>query len=127
MYTDDKRLLNLETVNPCIVIASGDKQSIGVILDMNIEASLTLELTRQELIGANLTTFIPKVYANHHNYWMNRYFDNNRETIINTQRRVYAMNRRGFIIPCDLLVKIIPDLSDGIKIVGMFAKINLRT
>ena len=127
MYQDDRRLLNLETVNPCIVIASGDRNSTGIILDMNIEASTTLEFTRNELIGANLTTFIPKVYADHHNYWMNRYFENNKETIINTQRRVYAMNRRGFMIPCDLLVKVIPDLSSGIRIVGMFSKINLRT
>lgn len=55
--------------------------------------------------------------------WMRRYFDYNHDIVMNTARKVFAQNRRGFLVACDLLIKVIPDLSEGIQLVGVFSKI----
>lgn len=53
-----------------------------------------------------------------------RYFDSNHHTVMNSIREVYAKTRLGFVIQCNLLVKVYPSLSEGIEIVGVFSKSN---
>lgn len=54
---------------------------------------------------------------------MLRYFLENRQNVINTERVVYAINRRNFIIPVSLLIKVVPELDGGIQILGVFARV----
>ena len=53
-----------------------------------------------------------------------RYFDSNHNSVMNSIREVYAKTRLGFVIQCNLLVKVYPSLSEGIEIVGVFSKSN---
>lgn len=55
---------------------------------------------------------------------MHRYFNTNQNVVLNKQRKVFTQNRRGFIIPIDLLAKVIPDLSQGLYAVGVFVLIE---
>lgn len=54
---------------------------------------------------------------------MLRYFLENRQQVINTERVVYAVNRRNFSIPVSLLIKVVPELDRGIQILGVFARV----
>lgn len=54
---------------------------------------------------------------------MLRYFLENRQKVINTERVVYAINRRNFAIPVSLLIKVVPELDGGIQILGVFARV----
>src|SRR3990167_2427210 len=60
---------------------------------------------------------------NNSSSWMLRYFLENRQNVINTERVVYAINRRNFIIPVSLLIKVVPELDGGIQILGVFARV----
>lgn len=125
-FTSDHNLSNMENLHPCIIVASGDAMSMGSVLQANNESLSLLELSRNELIGEKIDVFLPKVYADHHDYWMRRYFTTNDEKALNIARKVFAKNRRGFLVPVKLLIKIIPDLSCGIKVVGVFTELRIK-
>lgn len=121
---NENRIQNLETSNPCIIVASGDFKTMGVILEVNMETQKLLQRMRSELLGENVNMIMPKIYSDYHDFWMKRYFDTNTERIMNRERPVYAYTRNGFVIKVNLLIKIIPEISEGIKIVGVFTEIR---
>jgi hypothetical protein len=65
-YAENTRLRNYESVSPAIIVASGDQKLMGTILTVNLEALKSLEFTRTELLGKNLTTIMPKIYGDNH-------------------------------------------------------------
>lgn len=124
-YGDEKRLRNYENASPSIIVVSGDEKTMGEVISVNIEALNCLEMVRTEILGSNINIIMPKIYAIYHNKWMTRYFDENRDVVMGHARKVYTQNRRGFVFPIDLFIKVIPDLSDGIQIVGIFTKMQI--
>lgn len=125
-FSSDRRLKSIENLNPCIVVASGDFNTMGTVLQVNKEALSLLELSRHELVGEKLDIFLPKIYADHHDFWMKRYFTTNKERVVSTERKVFSKNRRGFMLPCNLLIKVVPKVSEGIKIVGVFTELKSK-
>ena len=55
---------------------------------------------------------------------MSRYFSTNNTIVMNKAREIYAKSRLGFVIPCNLLIKVFPSLSGGVNVVGIFTKSN---
>jgi hypothetical protein len=53
---------------------------------------------------------------------MLNFIEKNTSSVINTERSVYALNGKGFMIKCGLMVKIVPRLSNGIEIVALFSE-----
>lgn len=82
------------------------------------------EYTADELTGANVDILMPKVFAENHDKWMRRYFDTNREKVMNTERRVFPIVKRGFIFPANLLYKILPEVSSSINIIAIFNQVT---
>ena len=54
---------------------------------------------------------------------MTHFLERNQVSVLNTERNVFALNGRGFIIENNLLVKIMPRLNNGIEIVALFSKV----
>lgn len=44
--------------------------------------------------------------------------------MINRSRYVYALSKKGFITPCDLLVKVNPDLNNGLEVIGIVTPVQ---
>lgn len=55
---------------------------------------------------------------------MDRAFEQNRSEMINKERRLYCLHKTGTIVPCLMVVKIVPDTSDGIKLLGLLCPDN---
>ena len=125
-FDNDKRLKNLENLNPCIMIVSGDLKTMGTILEANNEAQMTLQRMKSELVGENVSSIMPKIYSDYHDLWMKRYFTTNTDKSMNREMKVFARGRQGFCIQINMLIKIIPEISEGIKIVGVFTELRHR-
>ena len=52
--------------NPCIVIASADSQTMGIIKRVNSECSKLLGWSAEELSGKPIESIMPKIFADHH-------------------------------------------------------------
>ena len=58
---------------------------------------------------------MPEAYAKRHDYFMTRYFENPTKTkVLNFSRLVFPINKEGYIVPCSLYIKILPNLDFGI-------------
>lgn len=53
---------------------------------------------------------------------MLNFLEKNRASVLNTERPVYALNGKGFLVQCRLLVKMVPRLNNGIEMVALFSE-----
>lgn len=120
---EDARLRLHNNINPCIVIASASRESMGIIINANPECNKTIGWNNADIIGKRLDNIMPKIYADHHDTWMRRFFIDNRSTVMNMDRKIFVLSRSGFIVPCNLIIKMFPDLQEGLKVVGTFSSI----
>ncbi len=101
-YMESSNLRHADSSSLSIIVASGDQRTLGQIKSFNSEALKLFEYTAEELNGANVEMLMPKIYAENHEKWMRRYFKDNRGSVMNTERVVYSLNRRGFVVPVNV-------------------------
>ena len=61
---------------------------------------------------------MPKIYAEKHDKFMANYFETSEAHVLNMQRSVYPINKQGYVVACQIYIKILPNLEKGIQIVG---------
>ena len=121
-----------ENSNTCIITASGNIKSCGNITNCNGEITNILGYTKNEIIGQNVNKLMPKVYGDFHDKFINNYFETSQDKVIGLDRIVYPQNKQGYIVPCTLLIKVLPSLDEGIQFVSFLkdlkvANKNLKT
>lgn len=60
---------------------------------------------------------MPKYIADIHDTFMKKYFENNSKgsnSIIDKERFVLPIDKNGYLVPCTLMIKILPNLDEGI-------------
>ena len=57
---------------------------------------------------------MPKIYAELHDNFMKEFLETSKTKIIGSERLIFAQDKDGFIVPCTLMIKILPSLVDGI-------------
>lgn len=68
---------------------------------------------------------MPKVYADFHDKFINNYFETSQERVIGVDRIVFPQTKQGYITPCTLLIKVLPNLDDGIQFVSFLKDLNV--
>lgn len=68
---------------------------------------------------------MPKVYADLHDKFINNYFETSQDKVIGIDRIVYPQNKQGYVVPCTLLIKILPNLDDGIQFVSFLKDLQV--
>jgi len=98
--------------------------TLGIIQNVNTEITKTLGYQVTDLIGENIKGIMPHVIAEIHNDLMKRYLDTSKEVVLGKEWIVFPQSKAGYIIPCTLLLRIFPNLSEGIKIVGFLHSLD---
>lgn len=75
------------------------------------------------MIGNNISKIMPLSIGQYHDALIKRYLSTSQSAILSSERTVFAVNKNGYLVPCKLLVKILPNLDNGILMVG-FLKPN---
>lgn len=57
---------------------------------------------------------MPNAYASIHDQLIDNYMDTSEPRIIGKETQVYALNKDGYIVPSQLLLKILPNLDEGV-------------
>ncbi len=96
--------------------------SAGIILDANPATERMFGYARDEIIGQNVSVFMPEPYASEHNAYIDRYLASRQPHIIGVGREVIARRKDGTLFPVHLAVSevdhlrtftgIVRDLSD---------------
>lgn len=67
---------------------------------------------------------MPKVYADLHDGFMRSYLETSESKIIGLERLVLPQNKQGYLVPSTLMIKVLPNLDEGIQIVGFLKDID---
>lgn len=126
-FIDNDRLKYGENSNTCIFTCSGNFNEMGVVKNVNNEITRVFGLSKAEIMENNISVIMPKVIADSHDSFMMNYFETSESKIIGAERLVFPMTKAGYLVPCTLMVKILPNLEEGIKIVGFLKDIETGT
>ena len=113
-----------ENSNTCIITCSGNLNEIGLVMNCNNEITRILNYSKNDLIGRNINSIMPPVISQYHNAFMMRYFETSKSEILCTEREVFPINKKGYLVPCTLMIKILPNLDEGIRIVGFLRELD---
>ena len=67
---------------------------------------------------------MPKAYGDMHDKFIQKYLNTSYSTIIGQERMIMCQNKQGYIIPCSLMIKVLPSLQEGIQMVGFIKEID---
>jgi len=109
------------------VTLSGNIHSLGKVLDVNNEIYNILEYSHMEIIGENINKIMPDILGSIHNDLMRNYFETSVSEVIGKDKLVYAMNKSGYLVPCSLMIKVYPNLDEGIRVIGFLRKFEHHT
>ena len=119
-FTAVSNLKNLESGNPCVIIASGRENEMGKIISVNSQTTSVLGYSRKELVGSCVEMIMPKAFADYHQVWMKRFLEKESARVTDRVRKLFVVNRKGFIESFDFLLKVVSDFKQGIKFAGIF-------
>lgn len=123
-FIDNERLKYGENSNTCIITVSGNYNSIGTVTNSNNEIARILGYAKQDIMEQNISRIMPKVYADLHDGFMKNYLETSDPKVIGIERLVLCQNKVGYLVPCTLMIKVLPNLDDGIQIVGFLKDID---
>lgn len=71
---------------------------------------------------------MPRYLAEVHDSIMKNYFETSKfKNVIGLERFVLPINKGGYLVPCTLMIKILPNLDEGIQIVGFLKDVESGT
>ena len=117
-FIENDRLKYGENSNTCIITVSGNFNKMGTIKNVNNEITRILGFSKGDIIGQNVNRIIPKYLAELHDTLMRNYFETSETKIIGQERVVFPLSKKGYIVPCTLMIKILPNLENGVRLVG---------
>jgi PAS domain S-box-containing protein len=126
-FIDNDRLKYGENSSTCIVTCSGNPAQMGHVNNVNNEITRILGYSKSDVLNQNINKIMPKVYADIHDSFMRRYFETSEAKLIGSERLVFPVNKQGYIVPCSLMVKILPNLDEGIRVVGFLKDVEGAT
>lgn len=128
-YINKKMLDNLEqkfggSGNAAILLMSGNKSNLGVIQNTNHELYEILGYDKKDIMGQNINMIMPSLIGDYHNKIIQHFFEkSSSELSVSHERLVLAQNMKGYLVPCSLLVRLLPNLDKGIQFIGFLTKV----
>lgn len=124
-FADEERLKYSDNSSTCLITVSANINELGLVTNCTSEIKRILQFSTNELIGQNISKIMPKILGDSHDEFIQAYFENPISRVMGIERLLFPINKAGFIVPCTLFIKFLPNLSDGIKLVGFLHDVNL--
>ena len=109
-----------------IVVASGEIHKLGFCISANNMMEELYGYTDKDLVGQNISKIVPEYYRIIHEDNYKKFFEREEETrpILNTERTVYVLNFKGYIVPSSIMYKTLPEINGHLKLVAFITPIE---
>ncbi len=107
-----------------IIMISANAQEIGRIIHANEEIEYLLGYTKNELIGVNVSIFLPFIFRSKHEALIQSYLESGKEKILHRRRKNFAVNKEFYLVPVELIIKIFPQINGKLIFAGFIQKTN---
>ena len=121
----DIDILNIHAnKNTCIIVVSGNSDSLGEIISCNNELYPNLGYLPAEIQGKNCNVLMPNFIGSKHNKFLKRYIETRSSTDIDNQKVVTGQDSNGFLVPLRFFVKVLSSFRTGIKFLGIMRRLE---
>jgi len=115
----------VESNNLIALKVSGNLNTLGKILDANIEATARLQYEREEFKRINITQIMPSVLGKNHLEWVKDAYTRFLLPRVNVILGNFISNKAGYFSYADFILTILPNLKDDLVFV-IFININKK-
>ena len=119
-YTEHQ-IYGENTAAGIVLIQANDRQ-IGKIIHINDEVEYLLGYNKNTLLGVNVSILLPQIFRPHHERFIHRYMDSGKERVLHKRRKNFAVNKDGYLIPVELMIKVYPQINGHIVFAGFLQK-----
>jgi hypothetical protein len=109
-----------ENSNSMILFASGNLNQLTNITNVYFNYKEFLGFEKNELIDHKVTAIIPDRIAVYHDQFVLKFFETSKGTFFNKNRIVPCINKDGYVVPGEVLLRIMPNIQSGIQFVLYF-------
>jgi hypothetical protein len=122
--------VSLTDARNCIMVVSGEKRELGVILEANDQTCQVFQISYEDIVGKKLSFLMARCFVSVHNGFLLRYIDS-KTTTTNTNQYRKAMLMKtvtGFLFEADLQVREYANftLEPSIAFFGLIMPLPLR-
>lgn len=126
-YVNKKRWENSEDViagsgSSAVVLISGNKSNLGVVQNANHELFEILGYDKKEILGQKITITMPQMIGTYHNKFIENYYTKASPANLK-ERVVFPQHAKGYLTPSSILVRLVPNLDNGIQLIGFISKL----
>ena len=115
-----KRKAGLVDNDALVMEVSASEDSLGTILGVGSSIWLYLGFRPADLVGKQVEELMPQFFQEKHEQFLVDFFYSKRKKMLKRKRELLVRARDGFLVNCDLEVKIYPCLKNGMRMVGIF-------
>lgn len=117
--SDNTELLMFgENSASAVVVMSLEAEKVGYMLHTNDEIYRLLGYERKNLIGKKVNMLQPRMIADIHDQFLKKFLETAKRSVLNHTLQLFAITASGYVSPISLLIKLYPQMSDKITIVG---------
>eukprot|EP01022_Parablepharisma_sp_SALTPOND_P021569 TRINITY_DN4283_c0_g1_i1.p1 TRINITY_DN4283_c0_g1~~TRINITY_DN4283_c0_g1_i1.p1 ORF type:complete len:860 (+),score=12.52 TRINITY_DN4283_c0_g1_i1:281-2581(+) len=99
-----------------LMVSTLEHTGSGTVSEINTELERGLEYSRENLIGMPVTRLMPPSIAKRHAEFVQRFYNTMDAKNINKPRCRFVKHKSGLYVPCRMLKKIVPSLSESLRI-----------
>ncbi len=110
--------------NAAVVLISGNRLDMGTVVNANHELFQILGFAKSEAIGENIACLMPGLIGMHHNALLENFFERQERARTSSlhERLIFPQHIKGYIVPCTILVRLVPNLDKGVQFLAFINK-----
>ncbi len=123
---DTHELRYIEEDQDRFVIISGNHKTMGIMTDVGARIIEKLGYTKSEILNRNVSVLMPRVFAEVHDQLLTTYLLNASEKSHDPHinKIVFPADKSGYLVPCNVVVYILPTLKEGIRLAGFLRELD---
>ncbi|CAG9328655.1 unnamed protein product [Blepharisma stoltei] len=118
-----QKMLGTYSENHGVMLISLARASFGTVSYINEKAAMILKVSQTEVVGGDLTNFIPWPFSVNHNDKLLKFYNTCTETVVNKLSSLYLLDHNRFIIEIYILVRVTA-FNDQAYFMASFTPIN---
>ncbi|CAD8045670.1 unnamed protein product [Paramecium sonneborni] len=119
---DSEKFKYDQNSDTCIITCSVNIENLGAITNCNNEIQKLLGYKKADLLRSNVSRIMPRILASVHDDFIRNFIQTSQSKVLGIERQVFALNKNGFLVPCSLMIRVLPNLKSGLQIVGFLKK-----
>ncbi|KAL4464830.1 hypothetical protein ABPG74_011391 [Tetrahymena malaccensis] len=120
-FADNENMKYNENSNTGILTMSANLDTRFFVQNTNYDFTRILGWPKHEIVDQNIKNHImPKLIQSIHDGLVSHYIESSIPRAIGIERIITPTNKDGFLVPSILMIKILPNLEEGLQFVGFF-------